>query len=172
MPSSREVAFDRQTWSPVWAGYAACAWMLVFAAMSFYWALGGTVGLGTVSLGQELAGEPWFITVLWLTGILKIVCGLLALALVQPWGRRIPRRLLLIVAWGASALLILHGVDFVMQGAFTKTGVISLSAPAVWTTAHWQTFVWGPWFVLGGIVFCVASWDYQRRSRTRYVGAT
>lgn len=71
--------------SAAWAGYAACVWMLVFAAMSFYWALGGTVGLTTVSLGQELAGEPWFIRLLWLTGILMVAGGLLALALVQSW---------------------------------------------------------------------------------------
>lgn len=27
-----------------WAGYAACVWALLFAAISFYWAAGGTAG--------------------------------------------------------------------------------------------------------------------------------
>jgi hypothetical protein len=143
--------------------------MVVFAAMSFYWATGGTVGLSTVSLGQELAGEPWFITVLWLTGILKIVGGLLALALVHSWGQRIPRWLLLIAAWGTGALLIFHGGDFVIQGALTENGIISVSEPAAWTATHWQTFVWGPWFLLGGILFCMTAWGYQHRSHSRRV---
>lgn len=111
--------------------------MLVFAAMSFYWATGGTAGFNTVSSGlQQLAREPWFVTVLWFTGILKVIGGLFALALVRPWGRRIPRRLLLIAAWGAGALLVFHGGDFVIQGALTESGIISISGPAAWTAAH------------------------------------
>jgi Protein of unknown function (DUF3995) len=150
---------------PVWAGYMASAWMIVFAAMSFYWALGGTAGIDTVSLGQEVGGESWFITVLWLTGILKIGGGVLALALVQSWGQQLPRRLVLIVAWGVSGLLVFHGSDLIIQGALTENGFIELPAPVVWTAAHWQTFLWGPWWLVGGIVFCVATWNYQRRSR-------
>ncbi|WP_423747281.1 DUF3995 domain-containing protein (plasmid) [Haladaptatus sp. SPP-AMP-3] len=139
--------------------------MVVFAAMSFYWALGGTAGINTVSLGQELAGKPWFITVLWLTGMLKLGGGVLALALVQSWGKLLPRRGVLIAAWGVSALLVFHGSDFIIQGALTENGLIDLPAPAVWTATHWQTFMWGPWWLLGGIAFCVATWNYQQRSR-------
>ncbi|WP_227357439.1 DUF3995 domain-containing protein [Haladaptatus salinisoli] len=148
-----------------WAGYVASAWMIVFAVLSFYWALGGTAGINTVSLGQELTGELSFITILWLTGILKLGGGVLALALVQPWGQLLPRRLVLLSAWGVSVLLVLHGSDFMIQGALTEDRLIGLPAPATWTTAHWQTFVWGPWWLLGGIAFYVATWNYQRRSR-------
>ncbi|WP_408960677.1 DUF3995 domain-containing protein [Natrinema sp. 74] len=143
--------------------------MFVFAAMSFYWALGGTIGLNTVSLGQDVADESWFITALWLTGILKVGSGLLALALVQTWGQQIPRWLLLIAAWGVGAVLVIHGGDFVIQGALTETGLISFSSPAAWTSNHWQTFVWGPWWLLGGILFCTAAWNYQLRSRNQQV---
>ncbi|WP_423746692.1 DUF3995 domain-containing protein [Haladaptatus sp. SPP-AMP-3] len=143
--------------------------MFVFAAMSFYWALGGTTGLNTVSLGQEVAGESWFITALWLTGILKVGGGLLALALVQTWGQQIPRWLLLIAAWGVGAVLVIHGGDFVIQGALTETGLINLSSPTAWTSDHWQTFVWGPWWLLGGFLFCTAAWNCQPRSRNQQV---
>ncbi len=34
-------------WSPDGAAYAAFAWAVVFAAASFYWAAGGTVGADT-----------------------------------------------------------------------------------------------------------------------------
>ncbi|WP_231189616.1 DUF3995 domain-containing protein [Haladaptatus sp. DYF46] len=147
--------------------YTASVWMFVFAAMSFYWALGGTTGLNTVSLGQEVTGESWFIAALWLTGILKVGGGLLALALVQTWGQQIPRRLLLIAAWGVGAVLVIHGGDFVIQGALTEAGLISLSSPTAWTPDHWQTFVWGPWWLLGGLFFCLSAWNYQLKSRNQ-----
>lgn len=31
-----------------WAGYAASVWAFVFAAISFYWAVGGTAGGSTI----------------------------------------------------------------------------------------------------------------------------
>ncbi len=87
-----------------WAGYAACALALLYAAVSFYWAGGGTAGLSTI--GGELeelgrAREPALIAAVWAVGVLKALAGLLALALVRPWGRAFPRRMLLAAAWGA-----------------------------------------------------------------------
>jgi hypothetical protein len=58
----------------------------VFAVPSFYWAAGGTGGLqSTVSpdlvrLAQDRVS--WFITLLWITGSMKVFAGLVALALV------------------------------------------------------------------------------------------
>jgi hypothetical protein len=43
-------------WRPSgWAGYAAAGWALAFAVRGVYWALGGTVGLGTLSPGIQQA---------------------------------------------------------------------------------------------------------------------
>ena len=92
---------DQPSRLPVWAGYAACAWAFVFAAMSFSWAAGGTVGVNTNApaiTGPVLAGDPAWIAALWITGALKVIAGLLALALVRPWGRLFPRWLLSIAA--------------------------------------------------------------------------
>ncbi len=147
-----------------WAGYAASLWMFVFAAMSFYWGLGGTAGLETVAIGQEFAGNSWFIAVLWLTGGLKLIGGVLALALVQSWGQLLSRRLVLVFAWAVSCLLVVHGVDFVVQGALTDDGFITSTTTGTWTATHWQTFVWGPWWLLGGLCFSLATWSYQRRT--------
>jgi len=54
---------------------------------------------------SELAATrpPWFVAVLWATFAMKAVAGLLALALVRPWGRFVPRPLLLGGAWVAGA---------------------------------------------------------------------
>lgn len=78
-----------------WAGYAAAGWALVFAARGIYWALGGTVGLGTLSAGiREAAteGDPTLYAALWATVALELVAAALALALVRPWGRVLPAR--------------------------------------------------------------------------------
>ena len=76
-----------------WAAYAACVWALMFAAMSFYWAAGGTAGLhtfGNLIRERGLARDPALIAITWVTGVLKVIGGLLGLAFVRPWGRRIP----------------------------------------------------------------------------------
>lgn len=74
-----------RTASLVWAGSAAL-WAFVFAAMSFYWASGGMLRIET--LGREMAAmaqrrDPDIIVAAWVTGAMKVVAGLLALALLR-----------------------------------------------------------------------------------------
>ena len=142
-----------------WAAYAACAWAFLFAVPSFYWAAGGAAGMDT--LGPDIAsmaGDPRFVALVWAMGGAKVLAGFLALALVRPWGRRIPRWALLAGAWGGGALLILHGGDFVVQGVLVLGGFVDVPAPAPWAAIRWYTFLWGPWFVVGGLLFCIAAW--------------
>jgi hypothetical protein len=103
-----------------WAAYAACALAWLYAVPSFYWALGGTAGLNTVGGAiEELARtrDPAGIALGLGAGVLKVAGGLLALALVRPWGRAIPRRLLLGAAWTASVVLTCYGGLLVAVGA-------------------------------------------------------
>jgi hypothetical protein len=124
--------------SPAWAGYAACAWALAFSGISFYWAAGGTSGGEAIGPAiTKLAHDPAFTAILWSTGALKLVGGVLALALVQPWGRRLPRRLLLAAAWG---------------------GGIPIPSGLGHTAALWHVLLWDPWWLLGGILFVLAAW--------------
>src|SRR5579885_3449009 len=113
-----------------WAGYAACAWACVFAAVSFYWAAGGIAGVETNApaiTAPVLARDPTWIAILWGTGALKIIAALLALALVRPWGRLIPRRLLLIAAWSASAVMGLYeGAASMVQHGLMVAGIVSI----------------------------------------------
>jgi hypothetical protein len=72
----------------LWTGYAACAWAFVFAGVRFYWAAGGRLGgatTGPAITAPVASGDPWWIALLWGTGLLKVGLGLLA----RPgWGRR------------------------------------------------------------------------------------
>src|ERR1700743_1686026 len=98
---------------PPWVlgvAYAACGWSFLFALLSFYWALGGMAGVETISpqiIQLALAHDPLIIAALWATAIVKVISGIVVLALVQPWGRKVPRWLLLLLAWGAGTLLFI-----------------------------------------------------------------
>jgi hypothetical protein len=145
--------------------YTAAGWAFLFAALSFYWALGGTAGAETVSpeiVQLARAHVPWVIAALWISAIIKVVSGFVALALIQPWGSRVPRWILLILAWGAGTLLFVHGGLFFAVGVLALSGTIRYSTPA--TVLPWYTFLWGPWWLLGGLLFLLAAWSYVRRS--------
>ncbi len=147
-----------------WAAYAAGGWAFLFAAPSFHWAAGGTLGTGTLGPGiAAIARDPWFVAVVWATGVAKVLAGLLALSLVRPWGRRIPRWALLAGAWGGGVLLVLHGADFVAQGALALGGFVDVPASVPPAAIRWSTFLWGPWFLLGGLLFCIAAWKAPKR---------
>jgi hypothetical protein len=154
----------------MWAGYAACAWALVFAAMSFYWAAGGRIGIETQAGSiQTAAQDPdaEFVAVLWVTGVVKVVGALLALALIQRWGRKIRRRMLLVAAWIAGGGMVLYGgVNFVVGAVVALLRAIEvIDTPADTSAFWWHLLLWDPWWILGGVLFSIAALNYQRRSR-------
>jgi hypothetical protein len=70
-------------------GCAACAWGVVFGAISLYWGAGSRIGLDTLGGSlerQALAGDRVVLAAAWVTGVLKLVGAALALTLVRPWG--------------------------------------------------------------------------------------
>jgi Protein of unknown function (DUF3995) len=152
-----------------WPGYAAAVWGLVFAVPSFVWALGSTAGAQTtvspslVKLAQDRV--TWFVVVLWVTGVLKVVGALVGLGLTRRWGTA-TGRLLVCCGWGAAVLLVWHGLLFVIGGVLVETGVVAID-PALRTISRWYLYLWGPWFVLGGLAFGAAAWVYVRTSADR-----
>jgi Protein of unknown function (DUF3995) len=144
----------------VWAGYAACVWGLVFGGISFYWGLGGTLGLDTLGGMLEQMGrsrDPAIIAAVWVTGFLKVGGALLALALVQPWGRRLPRPLLLLLGSGAAAVLTLYGGVLVASEALVATGLVR-PTHVDWKPLLWHLYLWDMSFLVWGILFGLAAW--------------
>jgi Protein of unknown function (DUF3995) len=153
-----------------WAAYAACGLALLYAVPSFYWALGGTVGLATVGGTIEELGraqDPRAAALGAGAGILKVAGGLLALALVRPWGGAVPHRLLLGVAWAGSMVLTAYGGLLVAVGALVLTGVIGPSGPVDRTALRWHVLVWDLWFLIWGLLLGVAAWHFGREARGR-----
>lgn len=149
-----------------WAAYAASAWSLLFALMSFYWALGGDLGVSTLGSGiQALAHDPGFIAVVWLTGIAKLIGGLFALTLVRPWAQWLPPGWKLALAWaGGIGLALYGGVQFVVE-ALALSGVLHVAGAVDWEGLRWHVWLWDPWWLVGGILFLLAAWQYQRSLR-------
>jgi hypothetical protein len=167
------VAQSRSTDSPaqtrtapsVWPAYAAFLWGLLFAGISFYWGCGGRTGLDTVGGAIErraLDGDAAIYAAVWVTGVLKLVGAALALALVRPWGRRLPRRLVLVPAWIAAVGLTLYGGLLELGNALVAGHVVKQSAPIDWKALWWHLAVWDSSFLVWGILFALALRRFRR----------
>lgn len=82
-----------------WVAYAAAVWALTFSALHVVWAAGWYVGLDQESARRAFQ-QPWFLTYDLVVAAVCLVGAAVALALVQPWGRLAPRRLIGVLAWG------------------------------------------------------------------------
>ncbi|HMH89805.1 MAG TPA: DUF3995 domain-containing protein [Streptosporangiaceae bacterium] len=152
------------------AGYAAFAWGLIFALISFYWGCGGTLGLNTIGgTIEKLAREhdAGIYVAVWVTGLLKLAGAVLALALVRPWGRRRSRLLVTLLGWAAAVLLTLYGGILVIADALAATGAIKPKTPIAWTPLLWHLWVWDMSFLIWGLLFAAAAWYFTRRDRAR-----
>lgn len=158
------VTFTYQKRSPPPKGftYAACIWSFVFAALSFYWALGGTF-LSNTQSPQILAltAEPWFLAVVWLTGFLKDLAGLLALSLVQRWGETFPVWLRRAAVWGVGLLLTFYSGANLGARGLMALGILETPASMRSAAATWHLILWDPWFLLGGVLFLAAAWHFR-----------
>lgn len=159
-PASR----SRRRWG---APEAAAFLAFASAAISLFWALGGTWLLDTVGGEMERyarersAGALVLITVV---VILKVVAGLLALAL-RPGARsRIPRRLLLLSNGAASVILILWGGANVAAGGLVLADVVKPSATTDLHALHWHVFLWDLWFLVWGLALALALIAWRRRN--------
>ena len=106
--------------------------------------------------------------VVWVTGFLKVGAALLALALVRPWGRSLPRRALLVAGWGTGAFLTLYGGAGIVTSALVELGLTEATDP---TTVRWYLLLWEPIWLLGGLLFTAAAWQHRRIVRRHPVAA-
>lgn len=83
-----------------WVGYATFVWSTIFGLIHVYWAVGGTA-----LLEGTMAG---LLAVINLVAIISsLISAIIALAIVQEWGQRIPSWILLTSTWIACAVLSL-----------------------------------------------------------------
>jgi Protein of unknown function (DUF3995) len=140
------------------AAYGSCVLAWFYALVSAYWTAGGTWLLSTVG-GQveELArrGGTAALLVGVVTVLLKVAGGVLGLALVRPWGRRLPQRPLRGAALTAGGALTLYGAANVVLGGLGLLGVFGPPADPV--ALRWHVGVWDLWFLVWGLLLLVAA---------------
>ncbi len=149
----------------VWAAYGAAIWSLIFALISFYWAAGGTVGANTLARSiEEQSRHPdrVFLASVWVTGVLKLIAGIVALAMVQGWERHIPRWFLLLGGWTAGIIFTLYGIAGIVEKLLWETGARDIPASFGDDRVRWYLFFWDPFWLLGGLLFLIAAWRFQR----------
>jgi hypothetical protein len=144
-----------------WAAYAACAWALVFALMSFYWAAGGLFAIDTIGGEPERLGrarDPEFVATQWVTGALKVLAALAVLALVRPRGRPLPRQALIVVLGVGGILLALYETAELVQHVLMALGVVD-QGDLDDTAVVGHLLLWDPWWILGACLFALAAWQ-------------
>jgi hypothetical protein len=157
MPITMRSSQDKQ-----WAAYGAAAWAFAFAAVSAYWALGGELGRETIAADITripLANDP---VVVWATAGMKALVGMLALALVRPWGRLLPRPMLIAATWSAGLLLALYGGASLVDHGRMVAGLRPTPEVLGEQAARWHLLLWDPVWLLGGVLFLAAAWRHRR----------
>src|SRR5215470_11704406 len=156
-------------WSAAGTAYAAAIVAFAYALISLYWGLGGhelvsTVGGYVEQFARRGGALPVLVALA--AALAKVAGGLLALALVRPWGRVVPRRWLLIGSAGASVLLVVYGGVYVLLGALVLSGVIHPAGSVDRAALRWHVGVWDLWFLVWGVLLAVAAVGFWRRTVT------
>lgn len=146
------------------AAYAGVAGALGYAALKTSWALGGTVGVSDPAPWEDPPpGSPWaaldgsLLLRLAFEGtvVLALLAALVLLALVEPWGRRVPQRPLRALAWlgcGVLGAAVLGGAGGMLAEA---VGLLAPD-PDRYTPMSW--FVGFGCFLPLAVAFGVTAW--------------
>lgn len=138
----------------------------LFAALHLYWALGGSVGLAE-SAGRQVAQQRpgWFVA-LGLYGVAALLLGAAGVGLAVARGAGLGRRrwVLPLVTAGIAGVLLLRGVAVhLLLLSDTAYGGGAISA----AQRTWTLWVWNPWFLLGGVLFGLATVAARPAGRSR-----
>ncbi|WP_344210153.1 hypothetical protein [Kribbella sancticallisti] len=146
---------SRHVWGSSWLGYAAFAAGFPYPMLKLYWSLGGS--LARPAVYNE--GMP----------VMELFClvagAAVSLALVQSWGRRLPRVVVLIPAWFATGVLINMGA--LMVFGITSQALGITDGPVDFDDASSLLgvgAVYLSWLVFG-LTLGGATWAYQRTTR-------
>ena len=83
-----------------WVAYTAALWASVFAVFHIIWAA-GRYPLLDAELARAAFATPWKWAYDVMIAAMCVIAVPVALAPVMSWGRHVPRRLILILAWAA-----------------------------------------------------------------------
>jgi hypothetical protein len=162
-----------------YAAYGTCVCTAAYGLMKLAQALGANALADKDPLPPDLrqrllARDPLFVTAHWIMFAVAVVGVLVALATVRPWGERVPRRILLAVAWTVGGFMVLRAFGPVGYGFVGDTLVLTgLQPPPGGHTelahelARWDLLLWSPFFLVWGLLWTATAWHLTRTRRGR-----
>ncbi len=133
----------------------------MYAAISAYWAFGGTWLLSTVggSLEHLSRGDRAPVeTGLWVVVLLKLVASGLPPAAISPVLGRRRTTILRRVTTVEAVVLTLYGLVLSIVGWLVQAGVVAHGRNADRTALAWHAFLWDPWFLAWGLLVAATLW--------------
>lgn len=160
------------TRSLAWAAYAACGWAVAYAVgVRGYQGLGGTLGLPGTFQDPAAVRRASLIA-----GVGILLVGVGALALVRPWGLRLPRWLVIVPALTGSAYAAAHALTAYVTKPLDLLGVMALDFPG-WARLDkgalilWDLLFYEPWFLGLGVLVTLGTLHHYRRTGGSHNGA-
>ena len=148
-----------------WPAYAASALAIAYAiGVRGYQGLGGTVGLsGTFedpSAFEQASLRP---------GVFLLLVGIGELALVRPWGLRLPRWPVIAPALLGSVFAMGHALTAYVTKPLDLLGVADLQIEGWKTLDEGHAFAWDllfyePWFLALGLLTTAGALHHHRRT--------
>ncbi|GAB3338937.1 hypothetical protein RMN56_19835 [Micromonospora halotolerans] len=122
--------------------------------------------------GDDPTGDgPWSFRAYVIFNIVLIlmsaVGAAVVVATVRPWGRRVPRWMLLTPLWFGSALLVVRGVPGMVENLLMATGNRGgfVGRDDISTAEFWAGIGINTYFFVGAVLLVVTTVSYVRRSR-------
>ena len=151
--------------SLAWAGYAASAWAIAYAVgVRGYQGAGGTLGLAGAFDDPEGMRRASLVA-----GVVILLTGIGALALVRPWGLRIPRWLIIVPALAGSVFVMAHAATAYVTKTLYLLGLIDIEFRGwahVDTGAliRWDLLFYEPWFLGLGVLVTLGTLHHHDRT--------
>jgi Protein of unknown function (DUF3995) len=151
--------------SLAWAAYAASALAIAYAVgVRGYQGLGGTIGIA-----GTFEDPDGFRRASLEAGAFLLLVGVGALALVRPWGLRLPRRLVIVPALAGSAFAMAHALTAYVTKTLDLAGAIELHFQG-WAQLDegkliaWDLLFYEPWFLALGVLVTLGALHHHRRT--------
>jgi hypothetical protein len=141
------------------AAWGALGVGLAYAAISAYWAVGGTALLGTLGGVFERWGQSPSAAVaaaLWAVVAAKVVAAALPRLAVRGTGPASVQRPVRVLAWASGLILTAYGAVLTVTGLAVQSGLIHAGAGADHHALRWHAYLWDPWFLLWGVLTLIA----------------
>ncbi len=132
-------------------------WTLLFAGISFYWAMGGMLGarsLGGAIYEMALNPDPSFIRIVWLTGFIKLLGVVLLLLPFIQWKGLIIVQILYVVIKAAGIFFFLYGLLNFITISLSAFNILDFDLDDFAT--FWRLIFWEPYWMLSGIFYFFA----------------